>query len=136
MGMVYTEVTLKNVGDIELVRRGYIKEAEVRELTVTALVDTGAFSLCITEDVFSKLGLDAVGQTIATVANGQSVVCKITAPVDVHWRDRSTTVRATVVPGSEKILLGAIPLEGMDLTVSPKTQEVIGAHGDETVFYI
>ena len=45
-------------------------------------------------------------------------------------------MRATVVPGSEKVLLGAIPLEGMDLTVNPKTQEVMGIHGDEVVFNV
>jgi hypothetical protein len=28
-------------------------------------------------------------------------------------------------------LLGAYPLEGMDLMVHPKNQEVIGAHGDK-----
>ena len=136
MGMVNTEVTLKNTGDVELVERGHLKEGEVREVTVTALVDTGAFNLCITEDVFNKLGLKVIGHSTATVANGKHVVCKITAPIDVHWRDRSTTVRSTVVPGLEKVLLGAIPLEGMDLMVCPKTQEVMGAHGDEMVFYI
>jgi len=29
-----------------------------------------------------------------------------------------------------KVLLGAIPLEEMDLTVSPNQQELVGAHGD------
>jgi hypothetical protein len=28
-------------------------------------------------------------------------------------------------------LLGALPLEGMDLTVNPKRNEVVGAHGEE-----
>ena len=30
-------------------------------------------------------------------------------------------------------LLGAIPLEAMDLTINPRTEEVIGAHGDQIV---
>ena len=32
-------------------------------------------------------------------------------------------------------LLGALPLEAMDLMVHPKTQEIVGAHGD-TVRYV
>jgi hypothetical protein len=27
--------------------------------------------------------------------------------------------------------MGAYPLEGMDLTVNPKNQEAVGAHGDK-----
>jgi hypothetical protein len=30
-------------------------------------------------------------------------------------------------------VLGAIPLEDMDLIVDPKRQELIGAHGDEVI---
>jgi hypothetical protein len=38
-----------------------------------------------------------------------------------------------VVPDAEEVLLGAIPLEDMDLIVYPARQELIGAHGDEVV---
>jgi hypothetical protein len=33
--------------------------------------------------------------------------------------------------GEEDVLLGALPLEGMDLIVDPLKQEVAGAHGDK-----
>jgi len=36
---------------------------------------------------------------------------------------------------AETVLLGAIPLEGMDLMINPKTQELAGDHGD-TVEYM
>jgi len=45
-------------------------------------------------------------------------------------------VRALVVPGAEKVLLGVIPLEGLDLMVNPVTQELVGAHGDEVEYII
>ncbi|MDR0315451.1 MAG: hypothetical protein LBH97_00960 [Treponema sp.] len=38
-----------------------------------------------------------------------------------------------VVSGNGKILLGAIPLENMDLIVDPARQVLTGAHGDEEV---
>jgi hypothetical protein len=50
--------------------------------------------------------------------------------VEVRWNDRSTACEAVVLPGEEDVLLGAFPLEGMDLMVHPKKQEVVGAHGD------
>ena len=136
MGEVYTDIMLKNSGDIELAHRGYIKTEDVREVSVNAVVDTGAYDLCLTEEVFKTLGLRVIGHLTANVADGRSVTCSITAPVDVHWKDRSTTVRATVVPGSKEVLLGAIPLEGMDLMVHPKKGEVVGVHGDQALYRI
>ena len=41
-----------------------------------------------------------------------------------------------VISGAENVLLGAIPLEGLDLMVNPVTQELVGAHGDEMEFII
>jgi hypothetical protein len=35
-----------------------------------------------------------------------------------------------VIPGAEFVLLGAIPLEFMDLMVHPAKQELVGVHGD------
>jgi hypothetical protein len=35
-----------------------------------------------------------------------------------------------VLPGETETLLGAYPLEGMDLMVHPRRREVTGAHGD------
>ncbi|MDR2746552.1 MAG: hypothetical protein LBB77_03815 [Treponema sp.] len=46
---------------------------------------------------------------------------------------RQCTVRALVDTGAEEVLLGAIPLEDMDLIVDPAGRELRGAHGDEVV---
>ena len=40
----------------------------------------------------------------------------------------------TVLPGAQKVLLGSLALEAMDLVISPKKQEIVGAHGDHTEF--
>ena len=66
-----------------------------------------------------------------TVAGGGTVPSQVTEPVRVYWKNRRTTCEAVVLPGEEDVLLGALPLEGMDLTVNPKRQELIGAHGDK-----
>ena len=51
-------------------------------------------------------------------------------PVDIYWKNRSSSQRAVVIPGAEDVLLGAIPLEDMDLMVNPVNQELVGIHGD------
>ena len=136
MGEVYADITLKNAEDIGNALSGYIKAEDVREVKVSACADSGAYDLCITEDVFQRLGLRVDGEITATVANGQKVKCKITSPVKVHWEDRFTSTPATVIPGLEEVLLGAIPMEGMDLMVHPRSGKVVGAHGDKPIYRI
>jgi clan AA aspartic protease len=131
--MVYAEITLKNAGDIVKLRDGLIREKDVRSVTVTALVDTGAGTLVINETVCRKLGLEIRGLRGATLADSGTVTCKVTEPVEIRWKNRETACMAMVVSGDGDILLGAIPLEDMDLIVNPAKRELVGAHGDEVV---
>jgi clan AA aspartic protease len=132
MGIVHAEITLKNAGDVINVRRGYIKKPEVRQTTIEAVVDTGALTLVINEKLRQQLGLEIVGTRTATLANDAKEEVKIAEPVEVHWKNRLMTCEPWVV-GAGRILLGAIPLEHMDLIVDPVKQEVVGAHGEEEV---
>jgi len=139
MGMVQTEITLKNLYDEAYVQSGQIKPEDIRTVTVTAIADTGSMYLVITDEIRQKLGLNIIDERIAHIANGQKVTCQITDSVKIHWKDRKTVVPALVIPGATKILLGAIPMEAMDLMVNPVTQEVVGIHGEAmeilTLFY-
>jgi clan AA aspartic protease len=103
---------------------------KVRRVTVNAVVDTGAWTLVLNEETRKKLGLKVEETRESTVAGGGKVPCQITEPVMVHWKDRKTPCQTVVLPNEEDVLLGALPLEGMDLMVHPLRQEVIGAHGD------
>ena len=136
MGLVYEEITLKNIYDVADYEDGLIKESEIRQVTVQALVDTGASTLVINEEIREKLGLKIIGKRFATLANSKQEVCKKTDAVEIIWKDRSSTIPALVVPGNGKVLLGAIPLEDMDLIVDPSKQALVGAHGDEIRVYI
>jgi len=136
MGTVYAEITLKNVWDEGKAETGLIKAEDIRTATVTAVVDTGATNLVITEELRQKLGLQIKGEKPAQIANGQRVTCQVTDAVEIHWKNRDTVLPAVVVPGAEVVLLGVIPLEAMDLMVNPTTQELVGAHGDEVEYMI
>lgn len=132
MGTVYADITLRNAFDVGNVQRGLMQEHEVRQTAVSALVDTGTGTLVITEAVREKLGLQVTGLRSATLANNAKTICKVTEPVEIRWKNRDTACRALVVSEGE-ILLGAIPLEDMDLMVNPAKQELAGVHGDEVV---
>ena len=136
MGTVYVEITLKNARDVGNQAEGLIKAPDIHETTVQAIVDTGAMSLVINEETRQKLGLSIQSEKPARLANGQLVACKITEPVEVHWKDRQTACQALVIPGATTILLGAIPLEGMDLMVNPVSRELVGAHGDDVEYLV
>ncbi|HRE18223.1 MAG TPA: clan AA aspartic protease [Rhodocyclaceae bacterium] len=94
-------------------------------VAVSALVDTGATFMCVTEEVALQLGFDLteVSQQMVTLADGhQRKVPKI-APIEIAFENR-TYVTEAVVLGNES-LLGVIPLEAMDLIVDPRQQRVI-----------
>jgi len=130
MGTVHAEVTLMNAFDERKAREGLIRDDEIRMVTITAVVDTGAASLVINEELSQKLGLRIERERSARVADGRRVFCKVTEPVKVHWKNRWTSCEAMVIPGAETVLLGAIALEGMDLMVNPVALELAGAHGE------
>ncbi|GHU92753.1 hypothetical protein FACS189479_02600 [Spirochaetia bacterium] len=130
MGSVYADITLKNAWDVESLEHGLITKEDVHETTVRALVDTGAWTLVIPEDLCGKLGLRIRCKNESTVANGETVMSSMSEGIEVHWKDRSLICDAVVLPGADEVLLGAIPLEGLDLIVDPRREKLIGRHGD------
>jgi clan AA aspartic protease len=129
MSIVRTELTLKNRDDIALVQNGYIKESEIRQMTVNALVDTGAWTLVINNEIKEKLGLRVTGKEPGTLADGTKSFYDKAGPIELWWKDRCVHVDALVLPEADEVLLGAIPLEILDLTINPY-RELIGVHGD------
>jgi len=130
MGLVQAEITLKNIRDKIMAKEGYIKEPDIRQTTEKVLVDTGAMTLVINEQLRQQLGLGIVGAKQATLADNTRKTVKIAEAVEVYWKDRSMTCQPWVV-SEGRTLLGLIPLENMDLMVDPCSQELVGAHGDE-----
>jgi predicted aspartyl protease len=100
------------------------------------MVDTGAETLVISEAMRLELGLEIEGERQVSLANEAVEVCTITEPIMVCWKERSSVTRALVLPGLTEVLLGAIPLEEMNLIVDPRNKQLIGAHGDEVILKI
>ena len=70
MSLVRTEITLKNADDISRLHDGRIKESEIHQKTVQALVDTGAWTLAISEATREELGLRVLGIEPGILADG------------------------------------------------------------------
>jgi clan AA aspartic protease len=131
MGAFKETITLENVVDRGLANRGYINEDQIRSLTIDAMPDTGAWTLVISEEVRQKLGLSIEGSSDSTLADGKTSNYPITESVKIQWKNRSIALPAVVVAEAKDVLLGALPLEGMDLIVDPVRKQLAGAHGDQ-----
>jgi clan AA aspartic protease len=125
MGLVYAEIELISVDDLVLNRRGFIPDDEVKRITVNALVDTGAYMLVITDHIRQQLDLPLIQEQVFRLADDSEIRGEVVGPVEIRFENRSTTVRAVVLPGAEEPLLGSIPLEDLDVVIDPRQQRLI-----------
>ena len=125
MGLVYAQIKLVNSDDKALHRSGYISKDEIRQMNVTAMVDSGAIMMVINENIKTQLGLASINFQEAQLADGSLVELEIVGPLEVIFENRRSTCDAMVIPGDNEILLGAIPMEQMDVMIHPKENRLI-----------
>lgn len=111
MGLVTARIQLRNPLDVSLA-----------PFEADALVDAGAMHLCLPQHVVVQLKLQAVHQREIATADGSRHVCDYVGPVEVTFGNRSCFVGALVL--GDEVLLGAVPMEDLDLVVSPARQTV------------
>lgn len=107
MGLVNGHLLLKNP-----------RLAELAGVEVDALVDTGAVHLCIPEHVRIQLKLEAIDEKEVTLADGSKRLVSYVGPIEIKFKNRTGFAGALVL--GDRVLLGAIPMEDMDLIVIPK----------------
>ena len=126
MGLTYAEITLANSSDGILAQQGRLPDADVKRVTVKALVDTGAYMLVINENIKRQLDIPVRDKRAVVLADGTTTECEIVGPVDLFFKTRATSCRAIVLPGGNvEVLLGAIPIEDMDVLIDLKNNELI-----------
>jgi clan AA aspartic protease len=125
MGHVYADITLSNTFDKLSAHQGLIPLENVRNVEVKALVDTGARTLTINEEISRQLGLTVLEQIEAVLADGSYRKCDYVGPVYIRFENRTACVRALVLPGADEILLGVIPLEEMDVIIDPLSEQLV-----------
>jgi hypothetical protein len=125
MGMVYADIELINTHDIEMERRGHLDRDEIKRMWVRMMADSGSYMLAINENIQEVLQLRVLETKRFQLADGQVLTCNIVGPVDLRFANRECTCRAIVLPGDSEPLLGAIPMEEMDVIIHPQRQELI-----------
>ena len=112
MGLVYTSLSLRNP-----------REPALSPLDVRALVDTGSMHLCIPRHVSIQLKLEMLYEREVTTADGSKKVCPYVGPIEVRFDGRGCFTGALVM--GDEVLLGAVPMEDMDIIVSQASRTVV-----------
>ena len=86
-------------------------------------MDTGALHICIPESLAFQLKLVEFEKRPVTLADGSIHLISYVGPVKVDWNNRVSFTGALVL--GNQVLLGAIPMEDMDIMVHPAHQKVI-----------
>jgi clan AA aspartic protease len=112
MGTVHAKIKLDNP-----------KRARLKAVETNALVDTGSLFLCLPEEVCHRLQLEESSKKEVTTADGKRCLCPYVGPVRVQFENRECYVGAVVL--GDEVLLGAVPMEDMDLVVIPSVRRLV-----------
>lgn len=125
MGLIYADIELINSGDLEMAKRNLLDPEDVKRMTVNMLVDSGSYYMCINETVKAQLDLQVVEYRKAELANGHIEEFEVVGPIEIKFKNRRCITEAMVLPNESECLLGAIPMEAMDVLIHPLRQELI-----------
>jgi clan AA aspartic protease len=109
MGLVNGKVSLRNP-----------RQPDLDPVEVIALADSGALHLCIPSQIQNQLKLEPIDKKEVTLADGSRKMVPYVGPIELHFKNRVGFSGALVV--GDQVLLGAIPMEDMDLVIIPKTR--------------
>jgi clan AA aspartic protease len=108
MGIIYQHIRLANFG-----------RDDIEEIDANALVDSGAAELCIPQHIANQLQLKQLEEREVRIANGDRMLVPYVGGVRVAVFGRQTVTSAVVI--GDQVLLGAIPMEAMDLVIHPRS---------------
>ena len=111
MGLVNARITLRNA-----------KKPKLKPVEAVALADSGAVHLCIPERIRFQLQLDEQDRKEVTLADGSKRLVPYVGPLELRFKNRVGFVGALVM--GAQVLLGAIPMEDMDLVILPKDRRL------------
>jgi clan AA aspartic protease len=109
MGLVVGKIILKNP-----------RKPKLAPLEVEVLADSGPVHLCIPAHVQMQLQLEQIDKKEVRLADGTRKLVPYVGPIEVRFKNRVGFTCALVM--GDQALLGAIPMEDMDLVITPKTK--------------
>ena len=105
-GLVTAKIILKNP-----------QEKKLKPIEENALVDSGAGHLCIPEHIRIQLKLKEIDKKEVSLADGSKRLVPYVGPIEIRYKNRVGFAGALVL--GDQVLLGAIPMEDMDLVIIP-----------------
>ena len=132
MGEIRATVTLENRDDRGAVHLGLRREADVRRATVEGIVDTGAVSLVIPEEIATALGLRDFGTRTVVYADERREERPVT-DVTIEVGNLATRVETIVGPAGSQVLIGQVVLEQLDLIADCKNRTLAPRHPEGPV---
>lgn len=109
MGIVNAKFLLRNP-----------RRPDLQPLEVSAIADSGAVHLCIPEHVRLQLQLEVMSEKEVVLADGTVRSVPYAGPVQMHFKNRVGFAGALIM--GDQVLIGAIPMEDMDLVIIPPTR--------------
>lgn len=109
MGITYAKITIENL-------------FHKRRMDIRALVDSGSVFFTVPEHIAVQLGFDTseVGTREVVLADGTRKAVPMIGPLRVYFADRYCDLSALVL--GDEPLMGAVPMEMMDLVLNPASQ--------------
>ena len=112
MGQIFADIKLTNPSHS-------LKEP----IETKALVDTGSMFLCIPEWISNQLQLKEFEKREVTIADGSKHFVPYVGPIQINYANRMCLCGALVL--GNMVLLGAIPIEDMDLVIQPSQLKLL-----------
>jgi len=125
MGLAYATITLINGEELILAKRHLIGTDEIKQMNVSMFVNSGAYMMAINETICEQLSLSIKEKRKVQLANGEIAEYNVAGPIEVRFKNRRSNMDALVLPGNNEPLLGAIPMEDMDVLIHPQRQELV-----------
>ena len=123
MGLTYADIELFNYADETLNEDGYLPKEKIRKVLIRAMADSGAIRLAINETIKQQLGLRQ--QLNISLADGTKRTLDVAGPIRIKFKDRDCITDAFVLPDNEEPLIGAVPMELMDLVIIPAENKLV-----------
>ena len=95
---------------------------DLSPIEAQALADTGSVHLCVPEHIALQLRLEEYDRKEVVIADGSRRVVPYMGPLELRFKNRVALGGALVF--GDQVLLGAIPMEDMDLVVLPRSRRV------------
>ena len=125
MGEIAVSAKLENAGDRVAFEQGYHAASRIRSTEVTGIVDTGAVTLVLPQNVVERLGLKTRRTVVVAYADDRKEERPVAGPVTIEVCDRFMSTDCIVGPPLSEPLIGQVVLESLDLIADCAKQTLL-----------